>query len=263
MEFEKFLKIEQYGKLRVSITQKIHGSNAQILIQENGDILAGSRGRWLNLDHDNYGFCRFVDSYKNEIVEKLGPGRHFGEWAGPGINSGEGLTEKTFVLFDWWKFPEDRSLPPQCRVVPLLYNGKMSTDEIDCTFNDLRESGSRLVPGFMRPEGIVIDVGGTRFKRVFEQEETQWRRAEPKLKAEDYDAEFLMQPVRLEKLLSRDEQYARDYPQNLPQLVQAYIQDLVDEDQIPVDVLNNKKHKKCITNQAFLFVKHLMVQYDL
>src|ERR1043165_2902547 len=115
MEFKSFNKILHIGKLYMSITQKIHGSNAQILIEESPDsgwipaecgykdynVYAGSRTRWLTPEDDNYGFCKWVMENRQELIEKLGPGRHFGEWAGPGINSGEGLKEKTLVLFNW------------------------------------------------------------------------------------------------------------------------------------------------------------------
>lgn len=101
-EFKAFGKILHIGKLYMTITQKIHGSNAQILIKRDDEdqayhILAGSRSRWLTPDDDNYGFCKWVRENSIELIEKLGEGRHYGEWAGPGINSGEGLTKKHCV----------------------------------------------------------------------------------------------------------------------------------------------------------------------
>ena len=98
MEFKPFPKIENFGKVSMSITQKIHGSNAQVFIQEtsvnepadyydeetgkNYIVKTGSRNRWIYPGHDNYGFSAFVNQHKAEFVKKLGVGQHFGEWAG-------------------------------------------------------------------------------------------------------------------------------------------------------------------------------------
>lgn len=103
-EFKKFPKISRFDDLQVTITQKINGTNAQIYIYEaemGTHIAAGSRNRWLDPHADNFGFCSFVTAHELEIVRLLGPGRHYGEWAGPGINSGEGLSEKGFYLFNY------------------------------------------------------------------------------------------------------------------------------------------------------------------
>src|SRR5882762_5274769 len=109
MEFKSFGKIPRIDNIKISITQKIHGTNAQILIvEENGEklLIPGSRTRWLSLGDDNYGFAKFCHDNKEEIIEKLGVGRHYGEWAGPGINAGEGLKEKTLFLFNWHHFKD-------------------------------------------------------------------------------------------------------------------------------------------------------------
>src|SRR5271157_704064 len=110
-EFKSFSKIERIGKLYMSITQKIHGTNAQIYIDHNHDcscefphdiksmVLAGSRTRWLEPCDDNFGFAWWVQANRDELIAKLGEGRHYGEWCGKGINSGEGLQDKKFLLF--------------------------------------------------------------------------------------------------------------------------------------------------------------------
>src|SRR5262245_6948561 len=134
--FKSFNKIQNIGKLYMSITEKIHGSNAQIYIyRDENDVLqlkAGSRTRWLAPGDDNYGFAQFVYANKEEFIEKLGEGRHFGEWAGLGINGGYNLKEKRLFLFNWrrWK---DTELPSQISWVPVLYTGKMSLEAIDET----------------------------------------------------------------------------------------------------------------------------------
>lgn len=238
MEFKAFPSIERIGKVFMNITQKIHGSNAQVYIyEENNEIklLCGSRTRWITPESDNYGFARFVYENKEEFIEKLGVGQHFGEWAGPGINSGEGLTEKTFVLFEHRKFPPERPLPPKTVVVPVLYNGKLDIEAINVAMEDLKINGSKLVPGFLRPEGIVVSIAGIRYKKVFDAEETSWKGKDPNYvkKQKDFiDYSHLLQPIRLEKLISRDEQYKLNFPSNLQMIVDEYINDLIKEGQI-------------------------------
>lgn len=263
MEFKKFSKIKQLESVQMSITQKIHGTNAQICIfaNEAGDLelKAGSRNRWITPEADNYGFAQFCEENREELIEKLGPGLHYGEWAGPGINSGEGLSEKTFILFNWKRF-KDEPLPPRVTTVPVLYEGSIDFNAVESCMEDLKMSGSYLVPGFMRPEGIVIQIGEQRFKQTFESESTQWRKGdghkEKKKKLKDEtDYTYLLQPMRLEKLLSRDESYIREYPESLSTIVRDYVQDLVDEGEIAGDKDEMKAVKKGASGQIFKFVK--------
>lgn len=285
MDFKAFPKIESLRKVEMTITQKIHGTNAQVMIfevieqsgfQPEGNsyvevdgktyfIRAGSRSRWIYPGDDNYGFAAFVDQHKEEFIRKLGIGQHFGEWAGPGINSGEGLTQKVFVLFDWWKYPTERELPPQTTVVPLLYKGPFDLDAIEQTMNDLKTNGSKLAPGFMRPEGVVVNVLGTRLKKVFDAEETQWKKPSV-VKAEKVvgpDVSHLFQPVRLEKLLSRDEAYLRNYPKSLAQICSDYVSDLVSEGEIKGDADQQKAIRKAMGGQLFGFVKEFINERNL
>jgi len=263
MEFKAFPKISRIEKAQVSITQKLHGTNAQVLIEENEagelEIRAGSRNRWIFPDNDNYGFATFVEANKQEFIEKLGPGRHFGEWVGPGINSGEGLEEKRFMLFDWWKYPEERPLPPQTGVVPVLYKGKLKPGVIEEVFEDLKKNGSKLVPGFMRPEGIVVSINDVRYKQTFDNEEVAWKKSSghknPKTPKVKVDYSHLLQPLRLEKLLSKDEALERGYPETLGQICQLYMNDLVEEEQIVGDKDQIKAIKKGATGQVFKFIK--------
>ena len=290
MEFKAFPKIENIRKMEMVITQKIHGTNAQIYIQERlfnldfdksigthvnpnvflvdgkyYELRCGSRSRWIYPGDDNYGFAAFVHQHKEEFIRKLGPGQHFGEWAGPGVNSGEGLTQKLFVLFDWWKYPAERELPPQTTVVPVLYKGEFSLEAIEQTMNDLKTQGSKLVPGFMRPEGVVISVLGTRLKKVFDAEETQWKKPS-QVKAERVegpDVSHLFQPIRLEKLLSKDEKYLRDYPKSLPTICSDYVADLIEEGQIVGDEDQKKAVRKAMGEQLFGFVKQFISERNL
>lgn len=262
-DFKKFDKILHVSKLYMSITQKIHGSNAQILIEKyNGDdqaysIKAGCRTRWLTSEDDNFGFCKWVRENHKELVEKLGEGRHYGEWAGPGINSGEGLTEKNFIIFNWRRF-DGKELPKNVIRVPVLYVGKMSFDKINEVMADLKENGSRLVKGFMKPEGIVVEIDGQLYKNVFDLEEVKWQEKSKGIyqKTELPDISHLLQPLRLEKLLSRDEKYIREYPESLSQICTDYVKDLEAENQFISDNPDSLKlEKKSLGREIFYFVK--------
>lgn len=283
MEFKAFEKINRLNNVGMQITQKIHGTNAQVMIYEvleqNGFqpdghsyvqvdgktffIRAGSRTRWIYPGDDNYGFAAFVDQHKEEFIRKLGPGQHFGEWAGLGINSGEGLDKKVFVLFDFWKYPPERELPPGCVVVPVLYQGPFDLAKIEEVMADLKANGSKLAPGFMRPEGIVITTMGHRLKKVFEAEETQWKKGDEKAKAiKEEKANIalqnfghLFQPIRMEKLLSRDEKYIREFPASLPSLCKDYVEDLIAEGQIVGDEDYIKSVRKALGSELFKFAK--------
>jgi hypothetical protein len=268
--FESFPDIKKLGSAALFITQKIHGSNAQIYIfqQEDGnlDLICGSRSRWIAPGDDNFGFAEMVHANKQEFIDKLGQGRHYGEWAGPGINSGEGLTKKTFVLFDHWKYPPERPLPPNTVIVPVLYSGAFDMGEVEKAMNDLRTNGSKLVPGFMRPEGVVVRIKGERYKVVFQAEEAKWKQADPVYKKEKTDAQaaalvkygHLLQPVRLEKLLSRDEKYLRDYPKTMGEIVKDYFQDLVKENQVDGNEVEINGIRKQLSGNIFKFVQEVV-----
>lgn len=268
MEFKSFGEIKRLTNIRMSITQKIHGTNAQIFIWPVswiGDepigyhVQVGSRTRWIYPQDDNYGFAAWVEANKAEIIEKLGIGVHYGEWAGPGINSGEGLSERRFVLFNHEKFPPERPLPPQTVVVPVLYEGPLDSTKIDIAMEELKTQGSKLAPGFMRPEGVVININGTRYKKVFDPEETQWIKSSgvknSNSKKPTIDYNYLCQPIRLEKLLSRDEVYLRNFPETLPSVVKAYVADLIKEEQITGTEDEVKAITKGASSQIFKFIK--------
>lgn len=268
MEFKSFSDIDRFKGVDLHITQKIHGSNAQILIynQPDGtlDLMCGSRNRWVTPEEDNYGFATFVNSHKTEFIEKLGVGRYYGEWAGPGINSGEGLKEKHFILFDYRRFPPERPLPPNTLVVPVLYSGGYLDGIIEEVFEDLKTNGSKLVPGFMNPEGIVIQILGQRFKKVFKAEETAWKGvSKPKVEGiPGPDITYLLQPIRLEKLLSRDSIYMEKYPESLPQICRDYVADLEKENQFIGTEDEIKVLKKKVGKAVFPFIKQFILEIE-
>jgi hypothetical protein len=259
-EFKQFNKIPRLDSGYMEITQKIHGSNAQICIYEDENnvfqLYTACRIRIITPGDDNYGFAKFVYDNREEFINKLGVGTHFGEWAGPGINSGEGLKEKTFVLFNWRKF-SNYELPRNTRVVPLLYNGRLSTETVEQVFENLKTNGSFLVPGYMKPEGIVVSISGHLYKKVFDPEEVAWTKCDTKIRVprETIDVSHLLQPLRLEKLLSKDERYLVEYPSSLPKIASDYVADLIEENQIAGNDNEIKGMKKALGSQLYNFIK--------
>ena len=157
LEFEAFPKMARLSRNCV-ITEKLDGTNAQIIIGPNGEIQAGSRTRLIYASPktaDNYGFAGWVERNKDELL-KLGEGRHFGEWYGNGIQSGYGLSEKRFALFNVGRWANNPDLPSCCEVVPILYQGVFSDQAVNDALELLRTKGSVAAPGFMHPEGVVI-----------------------------------------------------------------------------------------------------------
>lgn len=153
--FEGFQKIPRL-KRGMLITEKIDGTNAQIYISDEGDqMLVGSRNRWIDPNNDNVGFARWAQDHIEELYQ-LGPGRHFGEWWGQGIQRRYGLQEKRFSLFNTGRWNNNTPPPACCGIVPVLFAGEFTTQNIDRTLEGLRTGGSVAAPGFMNPEGIVV-----------------------------------------------------------------------------------------------------------
>lgn len=172
MEFKSFPKIPRLSRECI-ITEKIDGTNASIYIGEDGEFLVGSRKQWITPENDNYGFAKWAYEHKEELM-RLGPGHHFGEWWGSGIQRGYGLQkgEKRFSLFNTSRWVENPDRPNCCNVVPVLYQGLFSTNIVDSCLDILARNGSFASPGFMQPEGVVIYhvAGNCSFKKTIEKD---------------------------------------------------------------------------------------------
>ncbi len=160
------------------VTEKLDGTNGLIFIDEDcKNIFAGSRNRWLTKEADNFGFAAWVELWREELIAGLGPGYHYGEWWGQGIQRGYGLKEKRFSLFDalrWGKGGTGEvNLPICCYVVPILYTGIFWGFDLAELMQELLEHGSYAAPGYMRPEGVIIrhNIGRLNFKKTFEDDE--------------------------------------------------------------------------------------------
>jgi hypothetical protein len=174
--FEGFQKIGRLSKGCI-ITEKIDGTNAQVCIGEDGGFLVGSRNREITPGNDNMGFATWAYSKKQELIDTLGPGRHFGEWWGGKIQRGYGVTEKRFSLFNTTRW-DSTELPDGVFTVPVLYEGDFNDYSVSSALEKLKEQGSLASPGFMNPEGIVIFHKGTKalFKVTYEHNEGKWKK---------------------------------------------------------------------------------------
>jgi len=172
---EPFTPFPKMARLQreVIITEKIDGTNAQIYITDDGRMLTGSRTRWIYPEDDNFGFAAWARDNKDELMQ-LGPGRHFGEWWGRGIQRNYGLNERRFSLFNvsrWClhgKTPQQIPtadprivkmqdvLPACCHLVPVLWQGLFASAWPELMLARLKSEGSQAAPEFMRPEGIVV-----------------------------------------------------------------------------------------------------------
>ncbi|QSI31446.1 hypothetical protein GNX71_18425 [Variovorax sp. RKNM96] len=170
MQFVPYPKTPRL-KRSVVITEKIDGTNAQIVISQWGytqgdddrtNVVAirgdrmmrvGSRSRWITpgKDTDNFGFAAWCVANEEELF-KLGVGQHFGEWYGAGIQRGYGLDHKRFALFNTARWGQGSvNTPACCEAVPIL-----PFQDADDANQFLKDSGSIAVPGFMQPEGVIV-----------------------------------------------------------------------------------------------------------
>lgn len=160
------------------ITEKIDGTNAAVVIQpytftpgENAPecakyvewdwgqyiVYAQSRKRIITPDADNYVFARWVWDNAETLIQDLGPGRHFGEWWGLGIQRRYDLDHKRFSLFNTGKWELAEFLTPNLDVVPVLdVYSELDTNRVRRVMDALKEEGSVAAPGFMNPEGVCV-----------------------------------------------------------------------------------------------------------
>lgn len=169
-DFVAFPKMARHSR-PVIVTEKIDGTNAQVHITDAGEIYAGSRTRWITPTDDNYGFAKWVEAHSTELMG-LGPGSHFGEWWGAGIQRRYGMSEKRFSLFNVVRWTETPP-PPCCLLVPVLWEGPFERLDFAMVLAELARNGSRAAPGFMQPEGAVIWHTAARvgFKKTLEKDD--------------------------------------------------------------------------------------------
>lgn len=130
----------------VVITEKVDGTNALVYVDKNkGLVLAGSKEKWLVEGvNDNFDFLQYVNKNKEYLMYSLKDGYNYGEYWGPGVGRSYNQEERFFSPFDG------------SGAIPVLYRGKLSLEVLDSLVEDLTLNGSKLVLGYMHPEGLVI-----------------------------------------------------------------------------------------------------------
>ena len=206
IEFKEWPKTPRLFRDMI-VTEKIDGTNAAVVIEPYTDdhettvrtggavrtndcvVYAQSRNRLVSPGADNCGFAAWVWTHAPDLVRLLGPGRHFGEWWGSGIQRGYGLTngEKRFSLFNVHRYEKAFSAYYESNgnvwpelitsgrlgVVPTLHVGPFSTNAVRRQLDHLDQTGSAAAPGFMRPEGVVVfhAASGAVYKATLENDE--------------------------------------------------------------------------------------------
>lgn len=167
VQFLKWGKTPRLLDIKVTISEKLDGTNGLIYINNEQDgILAGSRNRWLGTSksEDNAGFCKWVLENKAELIALLGPGYHYGEWWGQGVQRTYGMKEKVFSLFNvgrWGALSRSEPRSLICDVVPSITLGHVTRlDDVhtvaETAFMGDSVSAARYGVEFSNPEGYMI-----------------------------------------------------------------------------------------------------------
>ena len=160
IEFKAWPKIPRATGEKVTITEKLDGTNACIVIQDGAIVGVQSRKRFITPEDDNYGFAAWVEENKTELL-KLEDGYHYGEWTGLGIQKNpHNLASKKFFLFNTFRWNDQNPNKPQCcEVVPVLYQGVLSDDDIDRVLFKLKEIS--VQEGYTA-EGVIVYYQNTK-----------------------------------------------------------------------------------------------------
>jgi hypothetical protein len=131
VEFKAFPSIEQYRHVVKIVREraqfdgkplptlmfygsvKLHGTNAAVGFDENGEMFFQSRNQLISPEQDNAGFARWASANQN-VFPKLKSAVIYGEWCGQGVMGGTGISQlpKMFIPFailsgDRWWSPEE------------------------------------------------------------------------------------------------------------------------------------------------------------
>lgn len=168
MEFKAFEKIQRYEKGYATITEKIDGTNACIAFDLHRNLTVQSRKRIITpvaLDGngaDNYGFAHYARTHEYDLWKFFGPGRHYGEWFGTGINRGYGMLERVFAPFNTGLFSRERveaEAPEGVSFTPVMWEGLLTDLNVGVEYvmNELAEFGSFTKEGAgWAAEGAMI-----------------------------------------------------------------------------------------------------------
>lgn len=157
----------------VIITEKIDGTNCAIIFGETpyglgageyteggGLVIDGreavintqSRNQLCTPSKDHMGFATWAYDNADALFDVLGFGYHYGEWTIHGVD------KPMFFLFNTYRWTDKisklQSANSQLSVVPVLYEGKYSTEVVENTLEFLRIHGSQVTKSV--PEGVCV-----------------------------------------------------------------------------------------------------------
>lgn len=157
VEFKKWESITRENPFVVTITEKIDGTNACIVIQDGKVVGVQSRKRFITPDEDNYGFAGWVEDNTEDLLS-LEDGYHYGEWAGLGIQKNpHKLDKKHLFLFNTFRWNDNNPNRPECcDVVPILFAGEMDADRVPTLLEMLEDNGSQVLDREGEAEGVVV-----------------------------------------------------------------------------------------------------------
>lgn len=175
IEFKPWDKIARGKDQHITITEKLNGTNACVIIKENKVVGVQSRTRLITPETDNYGFAQWVYDNKNAL-EQLGDGYHYGEWYGEGIQKNPHRKNgKHLALFNTFRFHEDNPLPENLNIeiVPILYTGPQQDITVDTVMETLK---ILALEAEYIPEGVIIYYHNTRTleKYTFKNADGKW-----------------------------------------------------------------------------------------
>lgn len=148
---------------RITITEKIDGANASIVVNEDGTLTACSRRNELNQNNTLQGFYDFVQTLDASIVSAALTSRYilFGEWLVKHTIRYPEDKMKQFYVFDVYDTETEQYMPWDftkqiaefigLKTVPLFYDGPFISWEHIYSFVGKTEMG-----GEPTGEGIVI-----------------------------------------------------------------------------------------------------------
>lgn len=186
IEFQAWPKTPRLFR-EIVVTEKLDGTNSAVIINELADfqdadanalavilrdgkyyeIGAQSRKRVIapGKTTDNYGFAAWVQLNADELFDILGPGRHYGEWWGKGIQKRyPGTMQRGFALFnvdrhaglfEWLPGLPGADWEVLVEPVITLYRGEFSEEKIHELLASLAKHGSVASP-FDQAEGVVV-----------------------------------------------------------------------------------------------------------
>lgn len=173
VEFKAWPKIPRGKGQAITVTEKLDGTNACIIVEDGKIVAVQSRKRFITPESDNYGFAQWVKENNDELLG-LGDGYHYGEWYGLGIQKNpHNAVGKRFALFNTFRWGDHNPNTPKCvEVVPVLYTGRINNTPDYYMDHLIRQAEV----GGWKPEGIVIYYHNTKAleKYTFKTPDGKW-----------------------------------------------------------------------------------------